>query len=72
MTKKQKQQLGDLWCRIDNEGFGYYMLHYSPNLDLIANLGFNKEELQKAIRLFKTIETKINECEKYANIEEED
>lgn len=72
MTAKEKQVLGDLWAKVDSEGFGYYMLHYGPDLNLIASLGFNKEEVEKAIKLFKAIEQKIDTCEQYAGEEGED
>ncbi len=56
-----KQDLEDLACKIDMEGFGYYMMEYGPNLDLIEKLGFDKQEVQKAIDLFIKIEAQIME-----------
>lgn len=60
-----KQEHFDLWSKVDNEGFGYYMMYYGPDFELIEKLGFNKVEVEKAIELFKSIEDKIQEGESY-------
>lgn len=66
MAKKlSKKAHGDLWATVDNEGFGYYMLDYGPDLKAIEKLGFNRQELQKAIEMFKNIRSKINEGEEF-------
>ena len=61
VKKLSKKEHRDLFDRVDQEGFAYYMLHYGPDLDAIERLGFNKEEVEAAIKLFDAIEEKINE-----------
>lgn len=62
-----KKELADLWCKVDSEGFGYYMLFYGPDLDAIERLGFNRSEVESAIKILKDISEKISEGEEYAD-----
>lgn len=64
--KVSNKELAELWVKVDSEGFGYYMMHYGPDMDLIERLGFDKSEVQAAIDLFEKIEEKINEGEEFA------
>lgn len=70
MRKPSKKELADLWCHVDNEGFGYYMLQYGPDLALIERMGFDRKQVEAAIKLFSAIEDKIMEGEQYVDEEE--
>jgi len=59
MRKLTKQEQIDLWSKVDAEGFGYYMLDYGPDLGLIERMGYNKQEVEKAIKLFSAIQYDI-------------
>jgi hypothetical protein len=65
MTKKKlkkptDKELYELWVQAcENEGFGYYMLDYGPDLDLIEKIGFDREEIEAAIHLFRKLQEKI-------------
>lgn len=64
MSKKRKinqTDLIDFANGVDNEGIGYYMIHWGPDLDVIENLGFDREEVENAIQLFREIESKAEE-----------
>ena len=68
MSKKKKpskKDLAQLWCSVENEGFGYYMLQYGPDLDLIERMGFDRKELEAAIKLMSAVEEAIDDCEQY-------
>lgn len=69
MRKNQLSQKdhGDLWSKVCSEGFGYYMLHYGPDLKSIEKLGFNKKEVETAIKLFREIENEIGKGEEFAS-----
>lgn len=71
MKKKKptKQELADLWCKVDNEGFGYYMLQYGPDLDLLERMGFDSKKIKEAIETFSEIEQAIMCCEKFVSEE---
>lgn len=60
----------NLWQSVNSEGFGYYMLQYGPDLNLIERLGYSRDELDKAITLFSKIEREIMSFENL--IEEEE
>jgi len=62
ITKKEHYKL---FCKVDSEGFGYYMLHYGADLNKIEQLGFNREDVKNAIKLFKQLEEKIYQGEQY-------
>lgn len=64
-----KKKHAELWAHVDNEGFGYYMLHYGPDLKAIEALGFPQDQVKAAIELFEKIEAKINEAEEFAEEE---
>lgn len=49
----------DLWGAVDWEGFGYYMLHYGPDMDAIERMGFDRKKVEEACLLLKEIETEI-------------
>lgn len=55
----------NLWNHVESEGFGYYMLHYGPDLKTIAKLGFDKDELEKACKLLHKVERAIYEAEEF-------
>lgn len=61
-----KKELGELFSKVDSEGFGYYMIDYGPDLEALERLGFNKSEVEKAIKLMSEIQDKIMEGEEYA------
>lgn len=65
LTKKER---GELYCKVDSEGFGYYMLQYGPDLEAIERLGYDRKEVEKAIELLSAIETSIMAGEEYANL----
>lgn len=54
----------NLWNVVENEGFGYYMLYYGPDLKLIERMGFNRKEVKAAIKLFSAIQMEIRKAEK--------
>lgn len=51
----------DLACKADNEGVSYYLMHYGPDMEAIEKLGFKKEEVDAAIKLFSELENAIME-----------
>ncbi len=55
----------ELWVHVENEGFGYYMLYYGPDMEALVKLGFNAKKIEEAIKLFKNIEAKINEAQEF-------
>ena len=63
MKKLSKRERADLWYAVDNEGFGYYMLHYGPDLNAIERLGFDLKEVEAAIEVFRKVETAIHNLE---------
>lgn len=48
-----------LYCKVERHGFGYYMINYGPDLDLLQEMGFDKKKVKKAIALFKEIQEEI-------------
>jgi hypothetical protein len=66
VTKKEKVQLFGM---VDNEGFGYYMLDYGPDLKLLERLGFNRNEVEKAIKLLSDIQELIVSFEELSDDE---
>jgi hypothetical protein len=63
MKKLTHRELIDLWAQVENEGFGYYMMYYGPDLNAIEKLGFDRLAVIQAIKLFKDIEKEINKAE---------
>lgn len=61
-----KQEWGDLFAKVDSEGFGYYMLSYGPDLESIERLGFDRKAVEAACDLLGRVETKIMEGEEFA------
>lgn len=62
-TKPTKRELADLWCKVDNEGFGYYMLYYGPDWELIGRMGFDVEVLKKACDELRKLGSAISDLE---------
>ena len=59
LKKLSDKEHYELFQKVDNEGFDYYMLYYGPELDLIERLGFDKKEVKNAINIFKKIHSEI-------------
>lgn len=61
MSKKTitHEEHEELYFKVDNEGFEYYMLHYGPDIDLICKLGFEKEKVLECLELLRDIESAI-------------
>jgi len=69
--KPTKAELIDIWYRVESEGFGYYMMYYGPDLELLERMGFDKQKIKEAIKLFAEIKEKISEGEKLAEEDDE-
>lgn len=65
------EELKDLWYAVEGEGFGYYMLDYGPDLDLIERMGYNREELDAALALLGQLQDEIRDIEMMIVDEEE-
>ena len=59
MDKKEKKELYELFCKVDAEGFFYYLAHYGPDFKLIKKIGFDPQEIKNAIEVLKKLEDKI-------------
>lgn len=70
MKKLTKQEKLDLYHKVDNEGFGYYMFSYGPDLKLMERMGYDKKELEAAIKLLSSVEEDIMSFEESADEEE--
>lgn len=66
--KLSRKKHAELFLNMDSEGFGYYMLHYGPDIQAICKLGFLKDDVENAIKLFIRIEEAICEGEKYVDV----
>ena len=60
MKKPTKSELTDLLDKVQNEGFGYYILDYGPDLSLLSRMGFDKKELTHAITLLREVQNAID------------
>lgn len=69
ITKKEHE---DLAAKVENEGFGYYMLDYGPDLTLIERMGFDRKKLDEALVLLGQVKDAIDDCEQYANADGEE
>lgn len=58
-----KEEAEELFHTIDNEGFGYYLTNYGPDINLLVKLGFDKEELTKLIQNLSQLENATYELE---------
>ena len=58
MNEEERMELASI---VDNEGFGYYMLHHGPDLQAIESLGFDRAKVEEAISLLREIEDAIME-----------
>lgn len=67
LTDQEKRQI---WAHVDNEGFGYYMMHWGPDLNAIERMGFNRKKVEAAIKLFEEIESEIDTYEELFDEEE--
>lgn len=67
-----KEKREDLFYKVDNEGFGYYMTQYGPDLDVIAKLGFDEKQLSDLCDLMSEVEEAISEYDGMFNDEEEE
>lgn len=61
LKKPTIQELQDLAAKVESEGFGYYMLQYGPDLDLIERMGYNRKQIEDAIALFEKLDNEIQE-----------
>lgn len=67
MSKKiTKKEHANLYSNVENEGFGYYMFQYGPDIKTICKLGFDEKELKAAIKLLSSVEEEIYKGEIYA------
>lgn len=58
-----KEELIDLFYKVDDEGFGYYMFCYGPDWDLIERMGFDISVLKASVKELKKLEVAIQELE---------
>lgn len=68
LSKKEHIQL---FHKVENEGFDYYMMHYGPDLEAIERLGFDSFKVEEAIELLKDIQEQINVAEQFLEEHEE-
>lgn len=67
-----KKELADLWYKVDSEGFGYYMLDYGPDWDLIGRIGFDVEKVKSACALLEELQAKIDSFEEFVSEKNDD
>jgi hypothetical protein len=63
LKKPTKKELADLWCKVDSEGFGYYMLQYGPDWKLIERMGFDVDKLKAACDELRKLDNAISDLE---------
>lgn len=70
LTKKEHY---DLFCKVDSEGFDYYLMYYGPDLDLIERLGFDRDRLLEVVDFLRVLKREINVAESFSeDFEDED
>lgn len=67
LKKLTRKEHGELFAKVDSEGFGYYMLQYGPDIDAIERLGFDRKEVERAIEVLSAVENEIMKGEEYAD-----
>jgi len=68
LTKKDRQQLSDLYSCIDNEGVSYYFTNYYTVEDerILKKAGFNTSAIEDALSGVDILDEVFTELEQYS------
>lgn len=62
-TTISKREAEDLFYQIDNEGLGYYLTDYGPDIQLLSKLGFKQTDLEDLLSKLNQLKEACNELE---------